>query len=95
MAVTTYTGEFKKYQFEAVRNEIAEVLGNSVKDVPVDQITYNFIKAVEDDLGYGWYLGYGHFEYPSGIPLEDISEHLDYQFKETDIGAVICEYLQD
>ena len=95
MAVMTYTGEFKKYQFEAVRNEIAEVLEDSVKDVPVDQITYSFIKAVEDDLGYGWFLGYNHFECPSGISLEDISEHLDYQFKETDFGAVICEYLQD
>ena len=95
MAVMTYTEEFKKYKFEAVRSEIAEVFGDSVKDAAVDQIAYSFIKAVEDELGYGWYLGYNHFEYPSGIPFEDISEQLDYQFKETDIGAVICEYLQD
>lgn len=95
MAVMTYTGEFKKYQFEAVRNEIAEVMGEFAKQVPVDQITSNFIEEVEDDLGYGWYIGYNHFEYPDGMALDDVLEELEFQFRETDIGAIICEYIQD
>lgn len=95
MAIMTYTGEFKKYRFEAIYTEISEVLGNSAKDIPIDLITTSFINSTEDGLGYGWSLGVNHFEYPDGMALEDVSEQLDYQFKETDLGAFIYEYLSD
>lgn len=94
MATTTYTGEFKKFHFESIRDEIAEVMGDFAKQVPIDQITSNFIEAVENDLGFGWYLGTGYFRYPDGMPLDDVLEEMDFRFKEADLGDIICEYME-
>ena len=92
MDYMAYAGQFRKFQFSFVRSDIVKVLGELAVNICIDRVVFNFIKAVEENLGNGWYLGHTYFGYPNRMHPDDIFKELEAQFNETDLDAVIRKY---